>query len=251
MESLHADTCVLPCFTFLFPLSSFHSILATLSIMQSAFRIWAVLVIVILLLAGADYWFKELPHRRVIDQQHAKAVVPERAEEPVTPPTTQNSGTSSSRSTGSRIVKKGTSIRKNSGVDVQALLVSLQLVAEPTNETSLLTLITRNTQVQTVVLLQNNDRAALLSWTLSDDVKTMFSSLKTALQERFSPKLTHLIDETRTPPDGPPVDVLSFNDPAISPEKVLFLRVRNRLYELHIAEKAKDSIHLLVAALSK
>ena len=116
---------------------------------------------------------------------------------------------------------------------------------------SVLMQIEKATTVHTLVLLQKNDRAALFSWVESDNVKTIFSTLKQSLQESFSTKLQNLIDETLTPTDGPPVDVLSFTDPAIAPEKVIFIRVRNRLYEFHVAAKSETAISQLIGALSK
>lgn len=163
------------------------------------------------------------------------------------------SSTSSAIASGSgtRVVKKGVSTKKKSSVDVHATLAALQLIETQTTETSILNVVAQNMTVQTVVLLANNDRAALLSWVENDDVKTLFSLLKQTLQEQFSPKLSGLVDETRTQESGPPVDVLSFVDPAISPEKILFVRIRNRLYEFHIAAKGEDAIDRLVAELSK
>ena len=148
------------------------------------------------------------------------------------------------------VVKKGASTKKKSGVDVHATLATLGLTPEKTSEASLLQLTTQGAAVETTVLLLNNDRAALFAWVESDNVKTIFSSLKQALQEQFSPKLVDLIDETRTQDAGPPYDILSFTDPAISAEKVIFIRVRNRLYEFHVAANGQSMIDPLIAALS-
>lgn len=218
--------------------------------MSNTIRIGAALAIVILLLGGADYWFKELPHQRFLEQQNTEVAVSQATDDSGSQPASSSSASSASAS-GRLIVKRGTSTRKNGGIDVQVVLASLQLIAEPTNQESLLSLAAPNLSVQTVVLIQNNDRAALFSWIESGDVKTVFSSLKSALQEQFSSKLTDLVDETRTPENGPPVDALSFNDPAIATEDILFLRVRNRLYELHIAEESKDVIERLIETLSR
>lgn len=156
----------------------------------------------------------------------------------------------SSSSSGKKVVKKGVSTKKQS-VNVDEVFASLGLPSQETSEVSLLMLTTQDATVKTVVLLNKNDRAFLFSWIESDDVKTIFSSVKQALQEQFSGKVTDLVDETRTPDTGPPVDILTFIDPAISKEKIIFLRVRNRLYEIHVAENGADVIGQLVAALSK
>ena len=104
---------------------------------------------------------------------------------------------------------------------------------------------------ETTVLLWHDDRAFLMSWLENDDVKTIFGNLKQALQGQFSSKLTDLRDETVTAPDGPPVNILSFVDPALSSERLIFLRVRTRLYEIHVAKNGETIVDQLVAELSK
>ncbi len=228
---------------------------------NSALRIGAALVLILTTIGLADYFIKERPRDPVAMEEIAEPpMLPETpgtealsssaaTQEPVMEevPVETVSSSSSSR----RVVKKGTSTKKKSGIDIPATLASLQLTTAPANEQSLLSLSAQGAKVDTVVLLFRNDRAALFSWIESDDVKTIFSSLKLALQEQFSPEITGLTDTTQTPPNGPPVDILSFRDPAISPEIVLFIRVRNRLYEFHIAESGSEVISQLIGELSK
>ncbi len=232
---------------------------------NSALRIGAALVLILTTIGLADYFIKERPRDPVAMEEITEqpllpetpeteasssseaALEPVIEEVPVEVPVEAMSSSSSSR----RVVKKGTSTKKKSGIDIPATLASLQLTTAPANEQSLLSLSAQGAKVDTVVLLFRNDRAALFSWIESDDVKTIFSSLKLALQEQFSPEITGLTDTTQTPPNGPPVDILSFRDPAISPEIVLFIRVRNRLYEFHIAESGSEVISKLIGELSK
>lgn len=135
---------------------------------------------------------------------------------------------------------------------MEDVLAKLQLVKQETNEASFLLLTAPDkTKVKTHVLLRNNDRAFLFSWIESDDVKSIFAGLKKALQEQFSGKVTDLVDETQTPTGGPLVDYLSFVDPALSAERIVFLRVRTRLYELHVAENGDAVLDQLVTELSK
>ena len=201
-------------------------------------------------LAGADYVVKERPREIVQPETDTGAVMPEPEQPQVPVPTEPRSEPSSGSSSSSNVVKKGVSTKKKAGPDVLAVLASLQLTPTATSEASLIGL-TNGSGSLTMVLLADNDRAALFSWIENDDVKTMFSALKQALQEQFSPGLKDLTDETRTPETGPPVDILSFYDPAISPEKVIFLRVRTRLYELHVAEKGTELVNRLIEELSK
>ncbi len=187
------------------------------------------------------------------------------SEETTTPPNTVSMSSSSSSSSSTtpsevmmnsssapNVVKKGVSTKKAQNMNIDDILAQLQLIIEKTNETSFMMLIApEKSSVQTVVLLRNNDRAFLLSWMEHDNVKAVFASLKQALQEQFSGKVTNLIDETRTPANKPPVDYLSFTDPALSSERIVFLRIRTRLYELHIAKNGEDLLEQLVAELSK
>lgn len=208
--------------------------------------------VVITVIAGglfaADYVLKEQPH----------AASP--IQESPTPPEPQ--GTSSSAmsggqaiasSTSSRgVVKKGVSTKKKAGVDIPSVLGKLQLVTKATNESSFLSFVISGSAVaDTSVLLRNNDRAFLFAWIDSDDAKTIFGSLKQALSEQFSGKMTDLVDETKTQESGPPVDVLSFSDPTLSPEKLVFLRIRTRLYEIHVAKNGEAVLQELIQELSR
>ena len=196
-------------------------------------------------LATADAMLKERPHELGMNQEEQSSSAP------ITLPEESSSSAVSSVSSSVTFVKKGVSTRKKSGVDVSDVLARLQFIETTANEASILQLTASITKPHTEVLLQNNDRAALLSWIESDDVKMIFSAVKQALQEQFSPKLKDLVDETQTQTDGPPVDILSFIDPTISAEKIVFLRVRTRLYEFHIAPKSEVAVQGLIEALSK
>jgi hypothetical protein len=200
---------------------------------------------IIVLIAGglftADYVLKERPH--AMEGEEIVATDPN---------INSSAGAVSSAASSSAFVKKGTSTKKAMGVNIEAVLAQLQLISTPTTEASLITLTAPDPAlVQTRALLKNNDRAFLLSWIEHDDVKGIFAALKQALQAQFSPQVSDLVDETRTPHGGAVVDVLTFLDPAISTEKIIFLRVRNRLYELHIAQNGASLADQLIAELSK
>lgn len=207
------------------------------------------------LLAGADYWFKERTNQTIPEPQTTigtQNLPPSLAGSGVLTAGSGPGAVSGALATRPGVVKKGASLKKYTGPVIENVLASLQLIKAETKEASLLKLVApEGISVRTNVLLLNNDRAALFSWTESDDVKTLFSALKQALQEQFSPKVQDLIDETRTQENGPPVDILSFFDPAISAEKVVFLRVRTRLYELHFAKEKEGTMNRLIGELSK
>jgi hypothetical protein len=222
-------------------------------------------------LAGADYWFKERKNPLFGVTEQAMPVPTASPNLPVgsgtgitTVATSTGSGSvaslSSSATTteptpsgasGSHVVKKGASLKKVRGPNIADAILSLGLQQAETKEASLLALSAPPGSVQTMVLMQQNDRLALFAWTESDNVKILFSALKDALQMQFSPKVTDLLDETRTQESGPPYDILSFSDPKLSPEKVIFIRVRTRLYEFHVAPAKEATLAPFMEILRK
>jgi hypothetical protein len=241
-------------------------------------RIGLALTIVLGLIAAADEFLKERPHRELLKQQLV-AMGEETSSVPTMEPALPSSsssigllassassisssvGTVSSAPTMSssiasstsapRVVKKGVSLKKKSSVDVATTLASLQFTSTATSERGLLQGSAGSVEIHTSVLLLQNDRAAYFAWIENDDAKTILQKLKQTVQDQFSPQLKDLIDETLIPADGPPVDVLSFLDPAISAEKVIIIRVRNRLYEFHVAVGSEGVVSQLIAALSR
>jgi len=193
-------------------------------------------------LAGADYFLKERTRASEVD-----------VEQPIDEMPIEGMSSSSAMSESKpSIIKKGSSTQKKSGPDPSAIFQSMDLTPEETNEKSLIGLAAAGlAEAESVVLLRDNDRAFFFSHIQSGNVKKILGALKLALQEEFSADLKDLVDETRTPDDGPPVDYLSFLDPAISSERIVFLRVRDRLFELHIAENGQSMIDDLLADLSK
>lgn len=159
--------------------------------------------------------------------------------------------TTSASSSAPTFVKKGMSMKKKSSVRVDDVIQKLGLSSVQTSERSLLSIAVTTVPVQTSVLLLRGDRALLLSWIESDDVKDIMTNLKKSLQDQFSVQVSDLLDETRQVPNGPPMDVLRFLDPAISSEEIYILRVRNRLYEIHVAKNGADVLGQLMEEFGK
>jgi len=107
------------------------------------------------------------------------------------------------------------------------------------------------TGVRTHVILKDGDRLALLSWMESPQVKTYFSALKNALLTSFSADVRDLRDETLSGEGKPTVNFLTFIDPAIAPERIVFLRVRERLLELHIVAGKDADVAALLTEFSR
>ncbi len=194
------------------------------------------LLVAMVILGTADYVLKEQPHmQQVIAEQQGGSS-----------PGTQNGTSSSAR----RLVKKGVSRKREANID--EVIATLGLTKQETKDLSFLKVTAPIAEtVNVAVLMKNNDRAALIAWIESPDVKDIFGALKAQLQQSFSPQLSGLTDETRTVENGPVINMLSFVDPALSPERIVFLRVRTRLYEIHIAPGAEQDMERLVAELNK
>lgn len=136
--------------------------------------------------------------------------------------------------------------------DVTIVLNDAKVTMQETGEKSLLARIVPETvPIHTSVLIGENDRLALFSYVESPDVRAYFFGLKDALQASFSAQVKDLIDITETPEGHPTRNTLSFLDPALSEEKLLFLRVRNRLYEFHIANGKEGAVQTLVTKLAE
>lgn len=159
-------------------------------------------------------------------------VTPPPVTEPVTPPA-------------GAVVKK-------SGLDPLSIAAQRGFTVEETDQKSLLSAVVRDPSlVTTRVLLLNGDRAGLLSWIETPDVKEVFLVLKESLSTLFSPEVRDLLDELQSPPGSPPRNFLTFLDPSLSEERFVFVRVRERLFELHIAPGKDDVMYPLMEELTK
>ena len=195
------------------------------------------LVTVLLAIGAADYWFVERPQIPAGSSASSGSAVSSEAMD----------GSSASVQSP---VKKG--VQKQSTQTVQELMQAIGISVQDTQEKSLLERINpSSTPVQTKVLLAENDRGALLSWMDTPDAKTIFFALKQSLLPTLSQQTANLIDKTVEPDDGPPYDLLSFNDPTISQGTIIFVRVRTRLYSLEVAPGRESAMRQVLDALTR
>lgn len=157
-----------------------------------------------------------------------------------------------------QIADDGTNVSPPGGVapvvdpDVFDVLTELQMVTEQPREQGLLErIVPTGTPVTARVLLKDNDRIGYFAFVESAGVKDYFRALKDALHASFSKDVTDLLDTTDTRQGKPTRNILTFLDPSISEERVLFLRVRQRLYELHTVKGKEADAQVLVEALSQ
>lgn len=143
-------------------------------------------------------------------------------------------------------------VKPKEAPNVQDVLKSLGMTTEQTDEKGLLSrVVPEEIPVDRKALLQNGDRLAFFATVQSPDVSTYFSSLKEALQKSFSPQMHDLIDTTQSPEGHPVRNMLSFVDPTLSEEKMIFVRSRDRLYEIHVANGKDEGVAKLVDALTE
>ena len=133
--------------------------------------------------------------------------------------------------------------RKQTGVDVGSILAEQKFEIESLSESIFLAKIVPpedGIKVTGAILLKDGDRAGVLAWVDSPQVKLYFMALKEALHQSFTTAVKDLVDETQRRENKPIRNFLSVLDTGISEERIVFVRVRERLYEMHIAEGRDD-----------
>lgn len=160
-------------------------------------------------------------------------------------------GTSSADSSDAT-ASAGTVVPKNSGPLLADVTSELGMSMQESKEESLLApMVMGKAQAYSQVILKDDDRIGTVTWTESPQVKTWFIGLKEALLKEFTDKLTGLKDETLQEEGKPVRNVLSFSDPGISQEQIVLVRVRERLYEFHIAPGKDADMLALFQALTE
>jgi len=141
--------------------------------------------------------------------------------------------------------------RRRTGPNVLEVLTQEQFTFQETDESNILGLVVpEEAGVESRIILKDKDRAGLIVWADSPQVKNYFIALKEALHTSFSPQVTDLLDELQSPEGKPPRNLLTFLDPGISEERIVFIRIQSRLYEFHIAEGHDEEIFDLIEALT-
>jgi hypothetical protein len=143
-------------------------------------------------------------------------------------------------------------IVRHNGPSVESILQAQSLALLPASQQSLLSRIVKDpSQVRTVALLKDDTRIALFSWMETSNAKTYFTALKDALHSSFSSAIQDLRDEMELSSTRPARNILTFKDPAIDPERIVLLRIRQRLFELHVTDGKNADVDALVEALSQ
>lgn len=144
-------------------------------------------------------------------------------------------------------------VRKSTGPDVLTTLISNGFTFADSREKFILSQVLQGGTdiLQTKAILVNGDRAGAIGWVESPDVKKYYVVLKEALHSAFTPKVQDLLDETQRRENHPTRNLLTFFDPGILPERIVFVRIQERMYELHIQEGSSDKIFNLLEDLTR
>ncbi len=142
-------------------------------------------------------------------------------------------------------------VQKQSGPDVAAVIAEQGFTTQKVDEQSLVRqVVGAKATVQDLSILKDSDRAGSVTWVDSPQVKTYFIALKESLLPAFSPEVTDLKDTTDAKPGSPVRNILTFFDLGLSEERMSFVRVRERLYEFHIAGGKEEVMTELIDALT-
>lgn len=138
-------------------------------------------------------------------------------------------------------------VAKMSGPNVAQAVIDLGFTAQQSAELSLVEqVVGTKAKVEGLKILKDADRAGSVTWIDSPDVKTYFASLKESLLSSFSSGVRDLKDTTDARAGMPVRNILTFTDPALSEEQLMFVRVRERLYEFHIAKGKEETMNAVI-----
>lgn len=141
-------------------------------------------------------------------------------------------------------------IPKKRGPDIVQKLTNAGYELRPVLEQNILQqIVPPGTPVQYRLIMQEGDRLGYVVWTETPSAKAYFVSLKEALLTFFSPAMEDLSDKTLREEGRPVVNIVSFHDPAISEERISFIRTQQRIFELHEALGKSAEIEELIAVL--
>ncbi len=165
---------------------------------------------------------------------------------------TGDNGTDGSESSAMSIVTTSLGVKKGTGPNVDESAKNLGFTTEESSDLTFLSQVaSEEPSIHSLTLIKDNDRAGSVTWIESPSVKKHFVALKEALIGSFSSDVKDLKDTTEELPNEPTRNILTFLDPALSTERMIFVRVRERLYEFHVVMGKEDSVQGLIEEVTK
>jgi hypothetical protein len=203
-------------------------------------QITGALLGICILLAGADYLFKE----RLKPTSNEEIVAQEKEQKNIP----QEKSVSSSSAT--KIVKKGKSTKKKGEVSLDIVAEKIGYTITQNSEKSLLHRMLSGAIINTSILLSQETRLCLIAYIEDPGIKETFAHIKEQLAKDFSTNVILMTDETKEADDHLlAAEILRFQDPSISTDVITFVRIRSRLYELHSSQEKSAEIDALVEVL--
>lgn len=138
--------------------------------------------------------------------------------------------------------------------EIDAAAAAAGLETRDVGDVSLLAqLVRQKATVEATAVLSKGDRAGFVAWTSTPDAYATYLELKEALLPAFTAGVRDLKDETIQPAQtGQPVRyLLTFFDPGISEERIVFYLSGNDLYEFRIAEGNDDVMYVFIESLAQ
>ncbi len=115
---------------------------------------------------------------------------------------------------------------------------------------SVLSQVAGSEKIESYTFLKDGDRAGSIYWISSPNAVPLLQALKESLLKSFSANLQDLRDETVSDPGKPVRNVLTFVDPGLSEERLIFVRTGAMLYEIHATKGKEDVVFPLVDQLT-
>jgi hypothetical protein len=90
------------------------------------------------------------------------------------------------------------------------------------------------------------DRVASAYWFRSTHADILMKTLTSQMFDLLSANVENLIDEDLHREGYATIDMLAFNDPALSEERIIFVQIRDELYEFHTLVDKEELVMGLV-----
>ena len=117
-------------------------------------------------------------------------------------------------------------------------------------EKSILKAVSSN-QLRSVVLMRDDDRVAAAFWFSDPDTEGSMDTLTAYVFDLFSEDVQRLIDKPIHREGFALIDLLAFTDPALSEERMVFAKIRDSLYEFHVAEENEGWVQELLLEIAR
>lgn len=90
------------------------------------------------------------------------------------------------------------------------------------------------------------DRVASAFWFRSPNADVLFKTLKSQVFDLLTDEVFDLVDETLRHEGYSEIEMLGFSDPGVFEDRIVFVRIRDELYEFHVGEGREEVVNGLI-----